>query len=142
MSRMSGKEIFSSQGLILRYFSIRGMKKFLYLTSTAIPVRVCFSVKSSYTLVNREKMVISSLVRISYQGKITLSSQVKSAHENDTEKNEVQQIKVQTFVNGHLIYRLIQEYTFNVGWSKRDTSQHDICIMTLIPIFLSSLINS
>jgi hypothetical protein len=112
MSRMSGIEIFSSQGLkkppkispgdeklssqglILRYFSIRGMKKFLYLTSTAIPVRVCFSVKSSYTLVNREKMVISSLVRISYQGKITLSSQVKSAHENDTEKNEVQQIKV------------------------------------------------
>ena len=64
MSRMSGIEIsssqglkkppkisprevsFSSHGLILRFFSTRGMKKFLYLTSTAI--RKTYSCLSLY----------------------------------------------------------------------------------------------
>ena len=88
---------FSSHGLILRFFSTRGMKKFLYLTSTAIrKTYSCLSLYMWKICFFREIVMRTRYPGGNYHfspgkilawGEITISPRVTSAHDDFTEKN-------------------------------------------------------
>jgi hypothetical protein len=58
-----GRQAFSSKGLILRVFSTRGMKKFLYLTPTALSENL-FQFESVYRHSSISAVLISAIFNL------------------------------------------------------------------------------